>query len=181
MKTKRNIKQLLISFLALGLICGAATVLAQRQKPRMNPLGPLNHALVAAGAPELSSAQQSDIEALILEFRNSHQRPSRDTDIQNARLAYENAILKGDIADAASQAALLANAQQNAMVQRDTDAAVFAINVIGILNTDSGQAEALIAQTGATAFVRMVLGLVDRPGGPGPRGGHPMSPGVAIP
>ena len=190
MKTRMNISLLLMPVLVVGLIVGATTALAQMQMPEMNPLAPLNHALHAAGASQLSSQQESEITALILEFRDAHQRPVQNADIPNARKAYEEAILAGDTDAAASQAESIAKAQFDDAVQRQKDAVVFAVKVIGILSADSGQADALITQMGTGGFVRLVLGLVDRPGGRGPMGmeggphrgpGRPLDPGFAIP
>lgn len=168
MKSQLNIRLLLISVLAIGLIASAATVQAQTQ--RMAPLAPLKKALQAAGASELSSEQESDIRALILEFRNAHRRPGQDGDGQNARKAYEEAILNGDSAGAAAQAEIIAQAQFDNAVQHQTDAAAFAVDVIGILRADSGQADVLITQMGTRGFVRLILSLVGRPDGPGPMG-----------
>ena len=171
MKTQMNISLLLIPVLAIGLIFGATTAQAQAQMPRMNPLAPLNNALQAAGASELSSEQESEIRALIEEFRNAHPRPVQNADIPDARRAYEEAILSGDSAAAASQAESIAKEQLDNMVQRQADAAVFAVSVIGILGANSGQADALTTQMGTRGFVRLILSLVNRPGGPGLMGG----------
>jgi hypothetical protein len=190
MKTLMNISLILMPVLVVGLIVGATTALAQMQMPEMNPVAPLNHALRAAGASELSSQQESEIAALILEFRDAHQKSVQNADIADARQAYEEAILDGDSAVAGSQAEFIAKAQLHEIVQHQTDAAAFAVKVIGILSADSGQADVLITQMGTRGFVRLVLGLVDRPGGPGPRGmgggphhrpGPPLAPGVDIP
>jgi hypothetical protein len=190
MKTLMNISLILMPVLVVGLIVGATTALAQMQMPEMNPVAPLNHALQAAGASELSFQQESEISALIQEFRDAHQKPLQNADILNARQAYEEAILEGDSDAAGSQAEIIAKAQLDETVQHQKDAAAFAVKVISILSADSGQADALITQMGTRGFVRLVLGLVDRPGGPGPRGmggaphrrpGPPLAPGVAVP
>ena len=176
MKTQTKISLLLIPILAIGFICGATAARAQTEMPEMNPLAPLNHALLAAGASELTSEQESEIGALILEFRDAHRRPVQDADLPNARKAYEEAILNGDGAAAASQAEVIAQKQLENFVQRHKDEAAFAISVIGILSADPGQADALITQMGTGGFVRLVLSLVEGPGGPGPmgrRGGPP--------
>ena len=51
------------------------------------------------------------------------------------------------------------------MVQRQADTAEFAVSVIGIL--DAGQMDALTTQMGTRGFVRLILSLANRPGGPG--------------
>ncbi len=183
MKTRLHTSRLLIPVLTLGLISGITISAAQQDVPPMDALAPLKAALQAAGASALTSAQESSIQTLITQFRNAHQKPAPNTDIQNARTAYEKAILNGDNATAATQAGIIGNAQAADMVQRETDSASFAIGVIAILKTESGQVDALIAQVGTSGFVRMVLGLAGgRPGGFGPRPGGPgpgFGPGPA--
>jgi hypothetical protein len=189
MKTKRNTKQWLISLLVLGLICTATTVLAQQNKPRMNPLAPLQRALSAAGAAELSPEQETEIQSLMLQFRENHQRQFEATDLQSAHKAYEEAILNGDSGAAASQAALMANARIEEMVQRQIEVADFAINAIAILDPESGRADALIDQMGTRGFVRLITGLVNRPARAGfgaglregPRGGRGLRLGAGVP
>lgn len=182
MRSKLHIGRTLIPVLALGLLSGAAVVLAQQGMPGIAPLAPLKNALRIAGTPELTPEQEENIQALIKEFRDTHQRPIQNEDIQNARMAYEEAILKGDLAAAASQAEVLGRYQATEIVQRESDAAAFVINVIGILKADPGQADALISQMGTRGFVRMILSLAGGPGGPGPRGGRPpLPPGFVAP
>ena len=81
MKKQMNIKTLLISVLTFGLMCGASTALAQQERPRMDPLARLDRAFTAAGAPELSSGQETEIRALITQFRDAHPRPVQNADI----------------------------------------------------------------------------------------------------
>lgn len=188
MKTQLNIKTLLIPVLTFGLMCGASTALAQQERPRMDPLAMLERALTAAGAPELSSEQETEIRALITEFRDAHPRPVQNADIPDARKAYEEAILSGDSVGAASQAEAIAKERLDHMVQRQADAAVFAVSTIGIL--DSGQVDALTTQMGTRGFVRLILSLANRPGGLGlmgrqgglrQRAGRRLHAGPAIP
>ena len=171
MKKRLHIRYVWIPLLAMGLMSGVPFGLAQPEMPQMEPLAFLKDALQTAGASALTSVQESDIQALITEFRNSHQKPVQNIAVENARVAYENAILSGDNSAAASQAAVLGNAQASEMVQRETDAAVFAINVIAILKTGSGQVDALVAQMGTSGFIRLIQGLAGGPRGFGPSGG----------
>jgi len=165
MKTQTNIKTLLIPVLAFGLMFGASTALAQQERPRMDPVARLERALTAAGAPELSAGQGDEIRALITDFKDAHPRPAQNADIPDARKAYEEAILNGDSAGAASAAESIAKERLDHMVQRQADAAVFAVSAIGIL--DSLQVDALTTQMGTRGFVRLILSLANRPGGPG--------------
>lgn len=173
MKKEFCIPLLLASVLLLGIMGTFTLAPAQSDMQAPDPLAGLKNALQNAGATALTSEQESSINALITTFRSTHQ-PSQNTAVQNAQSAYETAILNGDSATAASQAAIIANAQSADMAQRQADAAVFAIGFINILKTESGQVDALIAKLGSSGFVRMVLSLVGGPGG-GP--GGPGGPG----
>jgi hypothetical protein len=152
--------------------------MAQTEMPPRDNLAGLKNALEIAGAPALSSTQESSLTALIAEFRSAH-KPPQNTALQTARTAYENAILSGDSATAASQAVVIGNTQSVEMVQRESDAAVFAINVVNILKTQSGQLDALISKMGSSGAVRLLMNLVGGPGGPGRGGpGGPGGPGT---
>jgi hypothetical protein len=183
MKRKLLLGLIGIALLALGFTSAIPIASAQRDMSRMNPLAPLKNALNTAGAPGLTAEQESRIQELLKEFRDAHRGPIQNEDIPNARTAYEDAILNGDSAAAAAQARVLGNAQAAEMVQRESDAADFAINVINILRADPGQADAVIAQIGERDFVRMILRLVGGPvgpGGPGPRRGQPPLPPESV-
>jgi hypothetical protein len=170
MKTCLLISRTLILALALGLIAGAVSAFAQSERPPMDNLAQLKNAIQTAGVSALTSTQESSIQALIIAFRDAH-KPAAVAAGQDARTAYENAILNGDNATAAAQAIILANAQTAAIAQREKDSAAFAISVISILKTNAGQVEKLVANMGASRFVRLVLGLAGGPGGFGTRGG----------
>jgi hypothetical protein len=172
MKNHLLISRTIIPALALGLIACAVSAFAQSERPPMDNLAQLKNALQTAGVSALTSTQESSIQALITAFRDAH-KPSPVAAGQDARTAYENAILNGDNATAAAQAAILANAQTADIAQREKDAAVFAISAISILKTNAGQVEGLVASMGANRFVRLVLGLAGGPGGFGLRGGGP--------
>jgi hypothetical protein len=161
--------RLMIPVLALVLLTGTIAAFAQTEMPAGDNLTGLKNALESAGAPALTSAQESSIKSLITEFRNAHQ-PSQNAVLQNARTTYENAILSGDSTTAIAQASAIGNAQSAEMVQRETAAAAFAINVVYILRTQGGQLDALIAKMGSGGAARLLLNLVGGPGGPG-RGG----------
>jgi hypothetical protein len=96
---------------------------------------------------------------------------------EGARTAYENAILNGDSATAASEAVALSNARAAGMAQREADAAALAIRIIEVLKVDSTtQVDALVTQLGKSGFVRLILSLAGGPGGFGPGGRGPGRP-----
>ncbi len=174
MKTRFHIILLLFSVMALGLPAAFPQAPAKPQVPPIDGLGRLQIALQAAGAPSLAAAQQSGIRTLILEFRKARRNAVLNTALQGARKVYENAILNKDLSTAASQAQIIANAQAEGAVQRETDIAAFAIEVIKILETEPPQVDALINQIGKNGFVRLILSLAGVPGGPRPAGPAPF-------
>jgi hypothetical protein len=173
MKTGTSISHLLVSILLIGLISGFAVAQAQPARPAMDPATVLKNALQSAGAAALTSAQESSIKALVEQYRITRPKPSENTAVQSARTAYETAILNGDSATAVSQAAILGNAQASETAQRESDAAVFAIGVLNILKTGSGQVDALITRMGSSGLVRLLLNLAGGPRGFGPGPGGP--------
>ncbi len=164
----------------LALAIGVASAMAQpQQRPPMPPpdgVAQLNEALAAAGAPALAPAQESALRALIGEFRGAGPK-APDAALAAARAAYENAILNGDAAAAANQARIIANAQAADMLERETDAALFAINALTILKADAAQYGALIAKLGENGLLRLVLNLAGGGPGGGPGRGARGGPG----
>jgi|WetSurMetagenome_2_1015567.scaffolds.fasta_scaffold169744_1 hypothetical protein len=176
LKSSPHICRCLVSLLILA--SSAMTVLAQPERPAFDPLAGLKNALQNAGASALTSAQESSIVALLQAYRSSHKKPAQNAAVQAARTAYEDAILNGDNAAAASQAVILGNAQASEMAQRDTDTAALAISILDVLKTESGQTAALISKMGSNAFVRLLLNLAGGPRGGGPRPGGPPPDGA---
>jgi hypothetical protein len=178
MQHTRDSRYLFIPVLALALMTGVSAAMAQTGLPARDDLAGLKNALEIAGAPALTSTQDSSLKTLIADFRNAS-KPSPNTALQTARAAYENAILSGDNATAASQALVIGSAQSAEMVKRESDAAIFAIHVVNILKTEGGQLEALIAKMGSSGTARLLLSLAGGPGGPGRGGpGGPGGPGA---
>ncbi|MBN1569464.1 MAG: hypothetical protein JXA73_16580 [Acidobacteria bacterium] len=178
MKTNPRISRFFIPLPAVVLMCGLALCLAQPVMPPMDNVSFLKDALQAAEAPSLTAEQESSIRALIEAFRESHRVPAQNPAVQDARAAYENAILNGDIEEATTQAQTIGNAEANEMTQRQIDAASLAISIINVLKTGSGQIEALSAKMGAGPFVRLMLNMAGGPRGFGPprRGPGPRPP-----
>jgi hypothetical protein len=169
---------LVVPLALLGLIVASATGVAQTGT--IDHLARLKGALQDAGAPELSSAQETTLNALITSFRTAHQ-PVADTAVETARNAYRDAILNGSSAAAVTQAQIIANAEATRTLQVQTDAAVFGINVLNVLKTNGSQVSALTGKFGTSGLVRLVLSLAGGPGGPGMRGGGPGPEGFLPP
>ena len=105
MKNRFHAGRLLIPVLLAGLTGGAALALAQPDMPSTDILARLKNSLQAAGASALTSAQEASINTLIVEFMDARRdQPQTARSDESARTAYENAILNGDSATAASEA-----------------------------------------------------------------------------
>ena len=146
----------------LSLATLAGTSRAQTQTTR-DPLVGLKRALQEAGAAALTSPQETSLNALITAFRAAHQtHPAPGADVQNARTAYDNAILSQDGASAANS------------LQRQTDLANFGIDVVKVLTSGGDQVAPLVTRFGSSGAVRLLLSLAGGPGfgrghfGPGP-------------
>ena len=172
------------SALCLVLVLVLAAVPAWAQGPRRGPGGdtttfdPLNRlkqALSTAGAPALTSAQETRINTLITNFRNAHPRPTPSATLDTARSEYDKAVINADIGAAAIQAGIIASEMSAASTARLKDEATFAIDVVKELRTNGDQVGALTKSIGTTGTARLILGLAGGMGGPGrgPRGFGP--------
>jgi hypothetical protein len=138
--------------------------LATRQRAQVNGLARLNHALQVAGAPVLSSTQETALKSLVDNFRAAHTTPAPNTNVQSARAALDAAILNQQF-DAAS-AQIIAGEAATSTAARLKERADFAISVIQAL--DKGQVDALAKQFGADRTVQLIESLALP--GPGARG-----------
>ena len=168
------------SFLAaLVVLSLAITAAGQEQNRRTrDPLGRLKNALQEANATALTSAQETSLTALITNFQTAREtRPTPSTAEQNARTAFDTAILNQDSAGAAAQAAIIATEQGVNSIQRQKDLANFGIEVVKILRTGGDQVNPLITRFGSSGAARLILSLAGGPGfgpgRPGPRGPRP--------
>jgi Spy/CpxP family protein refolding chaperone len=144
-------------------------------------LGRLKRALSEAGAAALTAAQEDRINTLITNFRNSQTPPTPSATLETARREYDNAILNGDSAGAAAQAAIITTETSANSTARLKSMASFGIAVIKELRSNGDQAGALVKSIGATGTVRLVLSLAGPGGfggrGPGGFGGGPAGAG----
>lgn len=127
-------------FCALAL--SAITVLADRG-PTRDPLGVLKRAITQANAPALTTQQETDLNTLITNFKNS--QPSEpDEALEAARDAYDAAILALNLTTAQSQATAIATRQAQLSDARLKAEAQFKIAVL--TNLQSGGQLALLRQ-----------------------------------
>jgi Spy/CpxP family protein refolding chaperone len=164
--------------LLLCAIASSATVaLAQRDQQR-DPLGFLKRVITEAGAPALTSQQETQLNDLINNFRQG-QPDSPDQALQAARTAYHSAILAGDLAAAQAQAQIIANRTAEHASARLQAEAKFDTDVLAVLKS-GGQLEALRQKLSDDRLLGLISSLAGppfgggRPGfgpgfGPGPR------------
>ena len=156
------------------------TTLAQRPGGPPQPpdvLAGLKHALEEAGAPALSSAQETQLEDLIKAFRQAQSQSGPSDAVQAAHHAYDAAILAGNLSAAQAQATIIANALASATGARLQAQAKFEIDALNVLKTNPNQINALLQRVGSAGLGGILKGLAGGgPGGPGGRGG-PGGPG----
>lgn len=169
------------------------TALAQRQagrgmanaatevQPNPDLLGPLKNALQAAGAPELTTDQETSIKNLITNFRAANQPVPPDGNAQADRLKYDEAILSGNTAAVSAQINKMVSYQVGQISARMNAEAAFTMAVVQVLTAD--QVNLLQKRMGSGGLVGMLQSLAGGPGGPG-RGfgrggmGRGQGPGV---
>ncbi len=128
-----------------------------------NPLARLTRALERAGAPALSSAEETQLNTMITNFRDANKPQAPGSALQTARLNLENAIVSGDSAGATTQVGIIVTEQNAAMAARMKAHASFAIDVVNVLKTN-GQLDLLVKQFGNSGVARLAMSLAGGPG-----------------
>lgn len=152
------------------LICALLTNLAlasTQQRGTRDPLGFLKRALTDAGAPALTTDQETQITAAVTAFRAAQpDEPSQA--LLDAKAAFDAAVLAGNLAAAQTQAGIISGliaAENNA---RLLALAKFATDVRTILS-NGGQLAYLTQKYDAQRVVGIIESLAGRGGfGDGP-------------
>jgi hypothetical protein len=168
--------------LAVLLICmvsGITTVALARQDHQRDPLGFLKRMLTEAGAAGLTSDQETQLNALITDFRSA--RPAEpDGSLMAAQTAYSNAILAGDLEAAQAQAAIIASRTAELAKARLQAVTKFQIDALSVLKS-GGQLDALKQKLGSEHLVRVLAMLAGGPPFGGGRFGFgPGGPGFGL-
>ncbi len=172
---KSNLK-IAASFALLLCVMTANAAASFAQRGPRDPIAFLKHAIGEAGAPALTTDQETQLNTLITNFKNA-QPTERDAALTAAREAYNGAVLAGDLAAAETQAALIVGRLAELNNARLRAEAKFEIDVLTLLK-NGGQLEPLIAKFGADDTLRIVGSLVGQGHGGGHRGpGGPNGPG----
>ncbi len=162
--------------LALGLITGASSLAMAQRGGQRDALGFLKRALSEAGAPALTSEQETQLNTLINDFRSSLPT-GPDEALKAARDAYSAALLAGDLTAAQAQATIIASRTSELSSARLQAATKFQIEALAALK-NGGQLDALRQKLGDERVVGLISSLAGGPpfGGP-PRGGPGGGPG----
>jgi len=163
-----------ITVLLLCAIAANATMATAQRAPQRDLLTSLKRAITEANAPALTTAQETQLNTLITNFRDA--LPDEpDEALEAARDAYDAAILAGNLTAAQAQAMIIAArfAQlNNARLQAE---AKFKIDALAVLQS-GGQLAPLKQKFGDERVLGLIDSLAGRGFGGGPRGGGPGRP-----
>jgi len=134
--------------------------MAQSSSGKVNHLAGLERALQAAGAPALTSDQETSLSSLITGFV----RPTPSSTTASARTTYNSAILAGD-ATGGGVIPTIASGMETNTSARLTAEASFGASVVNILGTGTGSAvDLLVKKFGTDRTVGLIMSLVGGPG-----------------
>lgn len=159
-----------------SILCGTAllictlitTVASAQQRPTRDSLGFLKRALTEAGAPTLTTDQETQLTTLITAYRAA-QPTEPNQALVAARTAFAAAIVAGDAAAAQTQAGVIAGLIAGETNTRLLALAKFATDVSTILR-NGGQLAYLVQKLSSEQVVNVVESLVGH-GGFGAGGG----------
>jgi hypothetical protein len=164
MNNKFNqLKAMAISMLVLVT---ASTCVNAQGRPS-DPLASLKRSITLAGAPALSTTQETALNSLITEFKNA-QPDEADEVLETAREAYDAAIIAGDLSAAQVQITIITTRTAQIQDGRMQEQAKFGIAVLAVLKS-GGQYDLLVTKFGSDRVLSLVLQLAVR-GGRGPEG-----------
>jgi hypothetical protein len=163
------------SMLAVALLIGIGSAWSQTATTTRDPLRQLKNALQNAGAPALTTSQETQLTALLTSFRTANRPTAPDATVQSARRDYQDAVVAGDAAAASKNAAILLTNMADQAAARMKAQTDFTIAAINILRTNGDQLSILAKQVGNAGVVRLVDSLIG--GGPGVGFGRGMGAG----
>jgi hypothetical protein len=143
--------------MTVGVIAGMAQTdpkMPPGPPPQRDALAQLKGALQNAGAPALTSEQESSIMGLIQQFREAHRPPQEPP-----------------------QVAPQPDIQSDEIAKLEAEITAFAGSVLNILQFDSAQVTAINANLGKGGLEKLIRSLAGGPGRFGRRGGPGGGPG----
>ena len=161
----------LLSLLLLASIVALALAQESGQRPAPDHLPSLRQALTEAGAPALSSDQETQLKALATTFHTAQNQPNNRTAMMAARTALDNAILAGDMASIQTHSAVIANLMSAQMQTRLQAEANFKVQTLALLNA-GGQLTPLTQKFTAPGVLRLLGSLTFGGGRMGPPSGN---------
>ena len=164
-------KVVIEALLLLILIAVVTTYASVSQDRQRDPLGRLKHAISEAGAPALTSDQETQLTNLINSLKQT--RPQEPDDaLKAAHEAYRAAILACDLAAAQAQATIIANRSTAITSARLQANAKFEIDVLAVLK-GGGQLDPLKQKLGDERLLGLIGSLAGGPFGAGRPGFGP--------
>lgn len=157
-----------IAFSLFFLIVGATSSFAQGRTT--DPLAGLKRAISQAGAPALSTAQETALTTLLTDFRNAAPDGPDDA-LETAQDALQAAIVAGDLAAAQVQITIITTRTAQLQDARLQSQAKLSIAIIAILKT-GGQYDLLVTKFGVDRVLGLIGGGENRGFGDGPGGGR---------
>jgi hypothetical protein len=164
-----KLRKMILSRIAL-LVCAvllSPAVAAAQHNPgggnfQRDPFFSLENALAVAGAPALTTAEQTQLTTLITTYRNSLPTTT-DATLAAARTAFNTAVLNGDLATAKTQAGIIATREEALNLAQLQALATFEMGVVSLL-TSGGQLAPLRTKFGDT----FTLDIISSFAGDGP-------------
>jgi hypothetical protein len=158
---------------SLMLIVAAAAISYAQGGRVSDPFTSLKRAITQAGAPALSTTQETALTALVSEFKAALPDEGDDDTLETAREAYDAAIIAGDLAAAQVQITIITTRMAQLQDARMQAQARYAIAALTVLKS-GGQYDPLVAKYGSDRAVSLVMQLIGRggQGSDGPGGGR---------
>ena len=152
----------------------SAMALAQQGRTR-DPLAFLKRAITEANAPALTADEETQLTTLITNFRQAQPR-GPNQELQDARKAYNNAVLAGDLDTAQTQAGIISGLMAAQSRSSLTARAKFDTDALATLK-NGGQLDALTQKLGNQRVLMLIGSLAGHPFGGGRVEGGGFPPG----
>ncbi len=168
-----QVKNFKVVIFSLTLIAATAAISYAQGGRQSDPFASLKRAIAQAGAPALSTTQETALTALVTEFQTALPDEGADDSLETAREAYDAAIIAGDLAAAQVQITIITTRMAQLQDARMQAQAGYAIAAITVLKS-GGQYDPLVAKYGTDRVISLVMQLTGRGGQgiDGPGGGR---------
>jgi len=174
---KKRVNTAIKTGLLFCAIAGLSTMALAQQGRTRDPLAFLKRAITEANAPALTADEETQLTTLITNFRQA-QPHGPNQQLLDARKAYNNAVLAGDLDTAQTQAGIISGLMAAQSRSGLTARAKFDTDALAALK-NGGQLDALAQKFGNQRVLMLIGSLAGHPfGGERFGGGRPgFSPG----